>query len=226
MWDSRQPEGLTVAARFAIFPPEIAYERRVLFAVELLDPVALVPVTDGFTVSATGLVGKPTVNPSGQFVWLTEGNAVPQRVVADPGSLRYEREDLAVVVPVDRLVRITLRPKRGYAVPSGVAAIASSLYESMADPPVSVRGANVWLRWIDDNTGTTVDALPATATGDDGGFVAFIRFAPADTPRLDGGGRLRARLRVDRAGTIRDSQELQLPQGRTTDLAPFIWDQL
>lgn len=217
-----------MSARFAIHPPEVAYDRHVLFAVELLDPLTLAPVSAGITVTATGLSGKPIVNLSGQFVWLQERGAQAQRVQVDPGATRYEAEDLAAPLPPTRLLRAILRPRPGYDIGSGVTAIRSSLYESIAAAPVPVARIAVWLQWLDDGAAvpTWTDAAPRNQTADDGGFVALLRLSAASVPALDAAGRLRARLQFDRAGTIRTSPELQLKQGRTADLAPFAWDQL
>jgi hypothetical protein len=218
------------AMTFATFPVEVAYTRRVLFALELLDPATLALVSDEqLRVAASGLAGKPIRNRSGRFVWLEEG-ATPQRVTVDPGDLPYESEDWPAPLPPARLLRIVLRPTPAYPIDSGVSAVASSLYESIAPTPVGVAGADVWLQWVDASGGPGgpwVDAAPPRSRSAPGGdFVALLRLDAGRVPELDAGGRLRARLAIDRAGVSRTSPEFFLSQGRRNDLAPFAWDQL
>jgi hypothetical protein len=214
---------------FATFPRETAYERKVQFALELLDPATLMPISDGVAVEATCLAGKPIRNRSGQFVWLTE-TALPQRVRVDPGDLPYEREDQPAPVPPARLLRIVLRPKPGYEIASGVSAVSTSLYESSALPPVGVADAEVWLQWVDASGGAGgpwVDAAaPRSRSAASGDFIALLRFEANPVPELDASGRLRARLRFDRSGAVRTSPEFPLSQGRRNDLAPIAWDLL
>jgi hypothetical protein len=219
-----------MTARFAVHLPfEVAYQRDVKFVVELLDPVTLERVSQGLTVTATGLTGRPIVNLGGHFVWLEE-SAVPQRVRVDPGTLRYEPEDLPAPLPPARLLRVLLRPKAGYAFGSGVTAVRSSLYESIATPPVPVPGVTVGMQWLDDGAAIPawVDSAPPARTSAAGDFVTFVRFAATAVPGLDATGRLRARFTFERSGAppVRISPEFSLTQGRTTDLAPFAWDAL
>ena len=79
-------------------PPELAYHRRVLFAIEVIDSVTLERVaqrplgtpkglkelsrraTQGLTVAAVGLKGTPVVNAGGLFVWLHEDTSALQKV--------------------------------------------------------------------------------------------------------------------------------------------------
>jgi len=215
---------------FSTFPAETGYTRRVLFALELLDPATLSLVSDrAIRVEATGLAGKPIRNHSGRFVWLEEA-ATPQRVTVDPGDLPYEPEDQPAPLPPARLLRIVLRPTPAYAVDSGISAVGSSLYESIAVTPVGVAGADVWLQWVDASGGPGgpwVDAAPPKArSAASGDFTALLRFDAGRVPEIDANGRLRARLRFDRGGTQRTSPEFFLSQGRRNDLAPFAWDQL
>lgn len=213
---------------FAVAPFELAYRRRVLFALELLDPVSLQPVSDGVRVTTTGLVGRPIRNSSGQFVWLEEG-ATPLRVRVDPQDLPYEFEDRAAPLPPARLLRIVLRPAPGYAVDSGVTAVSGSLYESVASPPTGVSGVDAWLQWIDASGGSGGpwrDASTSSRTAVSGDFIALMRLDEGAIPDLDGAGRLRARLRFDRGGTVRTTPEFPLAQGRTAALASFAWDAL
>lgn len=216
--------------RFAVHRPfEVAYQRNVMFAVELLDPVTLERVSRGVAVTATGITGRPIVNLGGHFVWLEEP-AVPQRVQIDPGDLRYEPEDLPAPAPPARLLRVILRPRAGYAFGSGVTAVRSSLYESIATPPVPVPDVTVRMQWLDDGAVVPawIEAEPSARTSATGDFVTFVRFSATAVPGLDAAGRLRARFTFERSAAppVRISPEFSLTQGRTTDLAPFAWDAL
>ena len=216
---------------FAVYPSEVdAYVRNVLFALELLDPATLAPVSDGITVRASGLVGRPIRNCGGQFVWLDEKNAVPQRVSIDPGTLPFDSEDLPAPLPPARVLRVLLRPKPGYAVPGGVTAVSSSLYEhAQPAPPLPVADADVWLQWKDASGGANGpwrDAAPKSRSAASGDFVALMRPDASRVPELDATGRVRVRLCFERPNLARVSPDLFLPQGRKADLAAFAWDQL
>lgn len=211
---------------FASPTRELAYTRKVMFALELIDPVSFELVSEGVAVAATGLAGRPIVNHGGQFVWLAEA-ATPLRVLVDPGALRYEAEDLPAPLPPARLLRVLLRPRPGYAVPSGVTAVASSLYEHLQPDPLPAADADAWLQWRDaSGGGAWRDAAPRSHTADSGDFLAVLRLDASREPELDAAGRLRLRLVFERAGVMRTSADLFLPQGRTADLAPFAWDLL
>lgn len=214
---------------FPVYPAKVpAYVRDVSFALELLDPASLAPVSDGITVHATGLLGRPILNHGGQFVWLAE-SAAPQRVLVDSGDLPFEAEDLAPPLPPSRLLQVVLRPMPGYAVPSGVTAVASSLYEHLQPTPQPVTDADVWLQWKDASGGANGpwrDAASKSRNAASGDFVALMRPDASRVPELDATGRVRVRLCFERPGQARVSPDLFLPQGRTTDLAAFAWDQL
>ncbi len=212
---------------FATASAEIAWTRQVMFALELIDPVSFELVSEGVTVKATGLTGRPVLNHSGQFVWLTE-TATPLRVQVDPGALRYEAEDLPAPLPPARLLSVVLRPRPGYVVPGGVTAVASSLYEHLPTDPVPA-DADAWLQWKDASGGAGgawIDAAPRSHTAASGDFLALVRLDASRVPELDASGQLRLRLAFERAGVVRTSADLFLPQGRTADLAPFAWDLL
>lgn len=213
---------------FAVYPSEVAYLRDVSFALELLDPASFETVSDGVTVRATGLFGRPILNHARQFVWLAEAG-LPQRVQVDPGHLPFEAEDLAPPLLPARLLQVVLRPRPGYAVPNGVTAVAASLYERLPLPPQPVSDADVWLQWKDASGGVNGpwrDAAPKSRTAPSGDFVALMRLDASRVPELDASGRVRVRLRFERSGSTRVSPDLFLPQGRTADLAAFAWDQL
>lgn len=215
---------------FTVPPAEAAYDRRVLFAVQLLDPVTLRFVYEGVKVEVAGMQHAPIVSASGSFVWLEQTGATPGMVRVEPGDLPYEKEQVPAPLPPSRLRRITLRPRMGYAFPDGVTAMRSALYETWADPPVPVGDQTVRLRWLDDSVmpPVWVDAATATRTDESGGFVAFLRLLPTMSPAVVAAtGYIRLTLSVGPdAGPRSNSNEWSMPQGRTSDLSPFFQDDL
>jgi hypothetical protein len=216
-----------MARPFKVYVPlESAYTRRVLFAVEVRDAVSLQRLTTGLQVTATGVAGAPYVNFGGDFVWLEEGPARPQRVKVDPGTLPYESADVDVsVLPATRLVSIELSPRRDYGFAVGTLGIRATLVEQRNGPIVRVPNAEVWLRWIDDQN-AWIDAPTHSHTDGNGDFVAFLRLMPTQNPGLDAASQVRARVAALRAGATRASPEFSLPQGRVADTPPtFAWDE-
>jgi len=216
-------------------PLEQAFRRQSLFAIELLDAVTLSRVSEGVKVEAEGLQGIPVVNASGLFVWLQEDLAPLQKVSIDPGTLPYERIELALAdlkLPPDPrpLTTVELSPRVDYAFAAGVTGLRGTLIEDRVVPPVPVPNAEVRLRWLDDDDVTWHDAPTISHTNSTGDFVAVLRFAPGEKPNLDNGS-VTVRLRVRRNGNERTSADFKLLQGRVTDpstLDPltFAWDEL
>jgi len=219
-------------------PPEQAYVRNVLFAVELLDAVTLQRVSQGVAVTAQGLQGKPIVNSSGFFVWLSEDFAQLQTLFVDPGRLPYEPASRTPANVQRPLTSIELSPRPDYPFPSGTTGVLGTLIEQRLLEPqdrTPVSDAEVHLEWVDD-LGAVQQAPTISHTNENGDFAVFIRFSPTDVPQLDKNGALTARLRAkrDSAGE-RLSADLQLvpgyvaepatfPQGK--DALIFAWDEL
>lgn len=216
---------------------ELAYERRVLFAVELLDPVSLALVTRKVTVAAPPLVRRPLLGFSGRFVWLHEGDAWPDRLVVDPGELPYEREERASPPPpadperpldAELLARVVLRPTRAYPFPDGVTVVRGRIDEAGVTPPQRVTDAEVWLQWFDSDSGDwSVDAQSTfVRTRDKGEFAAFLRLAPSAKPQLDGAGQMKVRLRARRGSQpALSAPELLVPPGRAfNQFQALAWD--
>jgi hypothetical protein len=214
---------------FAVhLPLEVAYVRKVLFAVEILDAVTQEPVTLGLDVSAAGLAGKPIVNGSGFFVWLQEGNLRPTQIVVDTGTTPYESTTVPVPQAPARSMRIELAPRVGYAFGSGATGVRGTIIGRRTGPRVPAAGAEVWLRWIDDTAnGTTwVNAPVHSLANANGDFAAVVRLAPSQVPRTDASGPIRARLGARNRGTTRTSSEFLLPQGRVLERSePFVWNE-
>jgi len=210
-------------------PLEKSRVRRVRLAAEVLDGVTLSRISDGLTLTAQGLRGAPIVNAGGLFVWLEEAGRDPVSVSIDTGSLPLDPQVANVPALPERLVRVELAPQRAYPFPGGVTAIRGLLIQNRNDdPPVPVTGVPAWLQWIDDNqAGTTwVDTPVRGRTDANGDFAATARFTPAQVPRLDSQGRLRVRLAATQAGITLKSPELQIAEGRVTDVPKsFAWNE-
>ena len=202
-------------------PVERAYQRKVLFAAEVLDGVTLGRITNGIKVSASAMQGDPVVNASGMFVWLDDGRPlVPQQLTVDPGLLPYQGASAAAPMPPSRLVQIQLAPGRGYAFQPGTTALRFSLIESNVGAPVAAPDTEVFLRWFD--SGAWIDAPLRSRTDAKGDASVAMRFGRSDEPGKDADGRLRVRLCARRAGATIMSAEFALPEGRVLDIAaPF-----
>jgi hypothetical protein len=229
-----------MSQRFDVrLPLEEAYQRRVLFGIELLDAVTLSPVNQGVEVVAGGLRGQPIVNAGGLFVWLHEDIQNLQTVSIDPGPLPYEKLELKPaqlkLPPVKpALTTIELQPRVDYAFSPGITGLRGTLVEERVNPPerpVPVANAAVHLQWLDDELNWH-DA-PTTSHTDRkrGDFVSILRLAPTEVPQIDQGA-VTVRLRASRDGGVeRGSNDFKLLLGRITDpstLNPltFAWDEL
>jgi hypothetical protein len=218
---------------------EQAYLRKVLFAVEVLDAVTLARVSQGLEVVADGLRGSPIVNAGGMFVWLDEDFAPLRTLSVIPGLLPYERVDLPAGQVKRPLTTIELSPRVGYPFAPGITGLRGTLIEervASGERPVPVSGAEVRLRWLDDDVDATWrDAPTVSRTDVHGDFAAILRLPPKDVPKLDAGA-LTVRVRVRRPDSNeRGSDNLRLPQGRVADPSTFAsgpdalifaWDEL
>ncbi len=211
---------------------EEAYQRRALFALELLDAVTLTRVSQGVKkVVAEGLDGEAIVNSSGLFVWLDEDITNLQKVTFDLGALPYETIEIAAADVKLPLTTIELQPRTDYPFAAGMTGIRGTLIEERVTPQVPVDDAEVWLRWLDDDNVTWRDAPTISRTNSDGDFVSILRLAPTDVPDLDTDRKLTVRLRARRNANERTSSDLKLLQGRVADPSTisaltFAWDEL
>jgi hypothetical protein len=206
-------------------PPEGAYQRNSMFAIELLDAVTLERVSVGVNVVAEGLK-KPIVNASGLFVWLQEDLARLRRISIDPDLLPYERVELTPAELVLPLTRVELGPRASYAFAAGITGIRGSLIEEPPPQPrIVVPGVEVRLRWLDENS-VWRDAPTRSHTDAKGDFAAIVRLAPNELPLLDADGAMTVRLRVRRDSNERGTADLKLAQGRIADALIFAWNEL
>jgi len=212
-----------------------ANDRRVLFALELLDAVTLHRVSQGVKkVVADGLQGEPILNSSGYFVWLDEDLANLQKVTFDLGVLPYESIELSAADVKRPLTTIELQPRADYPFAAGTTGIRGTLIEQQVispQVPVPVEDAEVMLRWLDDDNVTWHDAPTVSRTTSNGDFVSILRLAPTAVPDLDADRKLTVRLRARRNTNERTSSDLKLLQGRVADRSTlsaltFAWDEL
>ena len=220
---------------------ENAYERKVLFALELLDAVTLTRVSQGIKkVVGEGLkYDRPIVSKSGYFVWLEQDMTPLTKITLDLGLLPYESleipaSEIQLPPPPDPpLVTFQLQPRLDYLFSAGQTGIRGTLIETRVVPPqvpTPVVGAEVSLRWLDDDNVTWRDSPTVSRTNSAGDFVSILRFDPDDVPDIDPDRKLTVRLRVRRT-TERTSANLKLPQGRIADPQimselTFAWDEL
>lgn len=210
-------------------PPELAYQRRVLFAIEVLDAVTLERVTQGLIVTATGLKGLPIANAGGLFVWLHEDTNAFQKVTIEPGVLPFEsveREAAQLKMPFSI---VELPPRSDYPFPAGITGIRGALIEERVAPPARpqpVPDADVRLMWLDDDGATWHDSPVRSRTSSNGDFATILRFAPDEVPRLSANGAVTVRLRAKRAGQSElGTAAFALPQGRVADKT-YAWNEL
>jgi hypothetical protein len=219
-------------------PFEQAYQRQVLFALELLDAVTLSRVSQGVTVAAEGLQRAPIVSAGGLFVWLREDIGPLRRVTVDPGVLPYERLALDAAEIQRPLTTRELAPRTTYPFAAGLTGLLGTVIEERVAPPgrpVPIADAEIRLRWLDED-GAWQDAPTVSHTGSNGDFVAIVRRARSqDPPPAVVPPALTVRVRVRRGPNERTSGNLLLPQGRVADPSTFAsgpdaltfaWDEL
>lgn len=224
-------------------------DRQALVAVELLDPVTLLTVTKGISITAEGLSGLPVITWSGRFAWYTEGEAWPARFFIEPGAQPYDRQivDAPARPPQPgqpkpgeiRLVRVTLRPTAAYPFTEGITVVRGMLREGFAPDSAPVEGAEVWIRWLNapppGRTTQWVEASARARTNSTGEFAAILRLpVPAWPKRETSTEPLMARIAVSRNGQAREQADdvtqwkiYRLPEGHLYDLPKaLVWSEL
>jgi hypothetical protein len=211
---------------------ETAYQRNVLFAVELLDAVTLERVNQGIRVDAQGLRRKPVYNSGGLFVWTKqtpqEDTTALRSLAIDTGELPYQSAMFdSSQVQARKLTTITLAPRVNYPFQAGVTGLRGTLIESNFGAWRPVLDGSVRLQWI-DHASNWIDSPPVSKTETDkGDFVAILRFLPNAKPDLNTDGTIQVRLQADRPTAIaRYSTPFKLTPGRLSDPVQFAWDEL
>ena len=188
-------------AQGLMLPIEIAYHRRVLFALELLDAITLERVYQGVSVVAEGLHGKPVLNSGGLFVWLQEDFARLRRLVIEPGLRPYQRVELLPAQVTRPLTRVELTPSTAYPFATGMTGVRGTLAESrpLADQEVEPVGrAEVRLMWLDQDGAWQEGRVISRTDQRSGDFASMVRLTAADRPDLDESGLMTMRVRVAR----------------------------
>lgn len=215
----------------SIISSEMAYERKVFLAVELLDPVTMSRVRDGIKkVEAKGLERKPTLNSSGCYVWLVEDSTTVDGITVDPGRLPYQAEEFDGTQVTFPLTTIPLRPLASYEFAPGITGLRGTLIERQFGPVEPIEDADVNLRWLDED-GFWHDAPIKSSTAKSGDFVSFLRLAKDEKPEVDANGEVTLHLQVRRGAQSRTSADFNLLQGRVTDPTKakplkFAWDEM
>ena len=216
-------------------PMEIAYTRKTAFAVELLDAMTLDRVGEGITVEAVGLRRRAIRTDLGLFVWPDQDLTPLTKLSIQTGTTPYESLELTpgqlrLPPQPNPLTIVPLAPAVNYAFARGITGARGTLVEDRQSR-TPIANADVHLRWLDDDGTTWRDAPIHSHTTTKGDFVAVLRLAPTDEPRLDGGA-VTVRLRVARDGLPeRESVDVKLRQGLVADSASlpaltFAWDEL
>lgn len=216
--------------RFAVrLPPEVAYVRKALLAVELLDAVTLERITQDVEVTAKGLAAKAIVNHSGLFVW-TKGADEPNfdGLVIETHATPFERREIKKADVTLPFFRVQLHPLANYPFNAGDTAIRGRLVESDSMPPevprVPMANATVRFEWQDDDGGWHPWQAPRV-TGPAGDFTAMVRLARGKVNEDVVPADLNVRLRAQRSDGVQKQKIYPLPQGRVMDKT-FAWDDL
>jgi hypothetical protein len=193
--------------------------REVLFAIEVLDPVALTTLSRGIEVRPLDAAGRPiegraSLSYSGRFVWLKKrGNERPKSIEVRPGKLPFETAQVEVAAKVepvaikDRLITVPMRPTFAYPFAEGVTMVRGRIWEDDAGRSQGVAGARVQLAFYEVATGTwwpTADLpwrLGEAQTDASGAFAVFLRQPfPKNTAADVRAGLVKVRLQVERPG--------------------------
>ena len=213
--------------------PSLSYERNVLFAIEIQDPINFQRINRGLSVSAKGLSRSPIVNASGIFVWLDEDFTKLERIIVKPGKLPYEQVELTQSQLQRPLTTILLSPTTAYQFSPGVTGLRGTLVEKQAStlrPPAPVVNAQIRIEWVDED-GDWHESNIRTKSDSKGGFVSVVNFAGNKTPLVEEN-LFSVRLVVERAGLrSRTSDPFKLRVGQITNPSipnpmKFAWDDL
>lgn len=196
--------------------PEVI-ERRVLYGVEVLEPVTGVLVSEGLSVTAEDIPGAAKVSASGRFYWLegterARGRPVPwpSYIEIDPGKLPFKKmrvpakvrpADMTVIKAEERLQPIRLVPTDLYLFPDGVTALRGRLMDGEGEDARPIEGAEVSLEWFDEQLEEWSDKEPVRVTGADGSFAVII--LKTKEASIEFPGQLQVSVRVTRGDQTR-----------------------
>lgn len=215
----------------------VPVSRRVMFVLELHDPVTGTLMGDDFEVRAEGL-GAPRLTRQGALVWLDidppADRTVIVRATARSGQFAAFEEELQVPkrTQSDRVrpTRRELRPTGLYQPPAGRLAAAGMLIEeeSVRKP---LPDAEVVLILSPSRLGGEIRSTFVSRTDERGGFVAvsagFDGNTPLQAPRPAPDGSVTGTLEVTWRGLQRQTKALALRCAQLNHLPePLIWADL
>jgi hypothetical protein len=204
-------------------------QRKVLVAVEVVDPIAQELISSSVLVEASGLTSVPILSWSGRFVWLEEEDKWPAAISVKPYRLPFEPQDVVpprppnfpVATSEERRVRIVLHPTPAYPF-AGVTAVRGLLRVTSNRSSAPMRRTRVQIKWFDKDSQSWQPATPPAAldpyTDVNGQFAVFVRLNKQGTQEPDlQKGMLKLRLEFTSADFI--------PETRTTpEDYPFVAD--
>lgn len=215
-----------------------AVERKVVLAVELIDPVTGLAVTDGILPTIAGLAPAQTT-ASKRFVWRDDGPPRARQVdvalkIANP-QYRPPSARLQFNVPANDgsatpaalLRQASLRTTALYRPPDGAIAVTGTLQEG-GGSNAPIAGAEITIE-ISHSGGTGQHRSSHTAiTGSDGDFTAVLTGLTDEVPDPEPGvsGAIAGWLRIRTpAGTRRRPIDPSLRAGRRAMLGgPVKWE--
>ena len=216
-------------------------ERKVVFALELIDPITGLAVTEGIVPSIAGLP-PPQATASNRFVWRDDGPALARQVdvtltIANPRRARYAPPPLPLqfnvpandgtASPAALLWRADLQTTARYQPPEGTMAVTGTLQEGNGST-MPIVGAEITIE-ISHSGGTGQHQSSHTAvTGSNGDFTAVLAGLTDEVPDPEPGalGAIAGWLRVRTpTGTKLRPIDPPLRPGRTTTLrSPVKWE--
>jgi hypothetical protein len=215
--------------------------RRVMFALELLDPVTKAVVRDGVTPSVAGL-SSPLKGHTGRFVWFETGVPVKRDIVLslaieNPMYAPPDAAKLKFSIPANDghaspglfLRQVELKITAAFVPAEGITGVASMIIET-AGVPTPVVGAKSTLAFLHDE-GQVFRTASVATTDENGAFVAFADDVDDIVPQMsskDQAGDILAWLEISRGNNSpKYTGFLPLRRGRLTQLRKAIsWTSL
>lgn len=210
--------------------------RKVMLALEFVDPLSGMPVTKGLKVTAEGL-GAPQSLSATRFIWLLSGDPEAQKLVVKAVSTDHRFRDFADTLdvpandgdtkPHELGKRLLLTPTGLNPPPAGMTAVGGMLVDD-GDPPDGIADADVEIQLRDMGTQTFTASYKAVSDLR-GRFVAaapdFHKIVPTPSPPpVPGEAPAPERsvvgwLKIEKGADIRFSGALALRPGRLLRLA-------
>jgi hypothetical protein len=214
--------------------------RRVMFALEFLDPVTGRVVRDGLRPSVSNLP-PPLKGQTGRFVWFetdapAQRNIVVNLTIENPMYGPPAPADLSFTIPPNDdhtgpgllMKQVKLNVTHRYVPPAGVTGVASIVIED-ADFSAVIAGATCAVAFFHDGNLVFTSSRIATSA-ESGEFVAFADDVGDIVPRPSGktqAGDILGWLKVSRNNQVKYTGFLPLRRGRLTQLRePISWANL